>query len=222
MFSPEIREALVSAYSSMAAMSLWEVAAVVLALAYLLLAMRENILCWYAAFASTAIYLFLFWDVSLVMESALQIFYLLIAVYGWWQWRKGRTDSEKMHIHRWSVTTHLYTFAAVGLLTLVFGYVLDNYTSAALPYLDSFTTWGAVVTTYMVTRKVLENWLYWIVIDGAAIYLYIDRELYLTALLFVLYVILVIIGFFQWYALYQQQNLTADPRSMANAHAHAG
>ena len=207
MFSPEIREAITSAY---AAMTLWEVAAVVLALTYLLLAMRENILCWYAAFASTAIYLFLFWDVSLLMESALQIFYLVIAVYGWWQWRHRNRDGEKLHIHRWSASMHLYAFAGVGALTLLFGYVLDNYTSAALPYLDSFTTWGAVVTTYMVTRKVLENWLYWIVIDGAAIYLYIDREMYLTALLFVLYVILVIIGFFQWYTLYRQQHTVSE------------
>ncbi|MBN8430735.1 nicotinamide mononucleotide transporter [Microbulbifer salipaludis] len=202
MLSPEIREAIASAY---AAMTLWEVAAVLLALAYLLLAMRENILCWYAAFASTAIYLFLFWDVSLLMESALQVFYLLMAIYGWWQWRHRKRDGKTLHIHRWSATTHLSAFAAIGVLTLVFGYLLDQYTSAVLPYLDSFTTWGAVVTTYMVTRKVLENWLYWIVIDGAAIYLYIDRELYLTALLFVLYVILVIIGFIQWFALYRKQ-----------------
>ena len=62
----------------------------------------------------------------------------------------------------------------------------------------------------MVTRKVLENWLYWIVIDGAAIYLYIDRGMYLTALLFVLYVILVIIGFFQWYTLYQNQSSSQE------------
>ncbi|MFV8782345.1 nicotinamide riboside transporter PnuC [Microbulbifer sp. SA54] len=202
MFSPEVRESMIAAF---AAMSLWELAAVVLALAYLLLAMREKISCWYAAFASTAIYLFLFWDVSLLMESALQVFYLLIAVYGWWQWRNRPDAQETLHIHRWPVQMHVYAFAAVAFLTLLFGYVLDNYTSAAMPYLDSFTTWGAVVTTYMVTRKVLENWLYWIVIDGAAIYLYIDRELYLTALLFVLYVILVVIGFFQWHALYQKQ-----------------
>lgn len=203
MFDSEIRAAIAS---SVAAMSLWEVAAVVLALAYLLLAMRENILCWYAAFASTAIYLVLFWDVSLLMESALQVFYLLIAVYGWWEWRNRSDSEETLHIHRWPLRMHVYAFVAVGLLTLLFGYVLDNYTSAALPYLDSFTTWGAVVTTYMVTRKVLENWLYWIVIDGAAIYLYVDRELYLTAVLFALYVILVVIGFFQWLTLYRQQN----------------
>ncbi|WP_226702195.1 nicotinamide riboside transporter PnuC [Microbulbifer elongatus] len=207
MLSPEIREAIATAY---AAMTLWEVAAVVLALTYLLLAMRENILCWYAAFASTAIYLFLFWDVSLLMESALQIFYLVIAVYGWWQWRHRNQDGETLHIHRWPAAMHIFAITGVGVLTLVFGYMLNNYTSAALPYLDSFTTWGAVVTTYMVTRKVLENWLYWIVIDGAAIYLYIDRGMYLTALLFVLYVILVIIGFFQWYTLYQNQSSSQD------------
>lgn len=191
-------------------MSIWELAAVVLALAYLLLAMRENILCWYAAFASTAIYLVLFWDVSLLMESALQVFYLLMAIYGWWQWRNGSGQKAALHIHHWPARTHLFAVTAVGILTLAFGYMLDNYTSAALPYLDSFTTWGAVVTTYMVTRKVLENWLYWVVIDGAAIYLYIDRGLYLTALLFVLYVIIVIIGFFQWYALYQQQQAAPE------------
>lgn len=202
MFSPEVRDAITS---SLAAMSLWELAAVILALAYLLLAMRENILCWYAAFASTAIYLFLFWDVSLLMESALQVFYLLIAIYGWWQWRHRNDASKERHIHRWRARTHLLAFSFIGLLTLLFGYVLDNYTSAALPYLDSFTTWGAVVTTYMVTRKVIENWLYWIVIDGAAIYLYIDRELYLTAVLFALYVLLVVIGFFQWLSLYRKQ-----------------
>ncbi|QHQ40876.1 nicotinamide riboside transporter PnuC [Microbulbifer hydrolyticus] len=219
MFSPQVREAITT---SLAAMSLWEVAAVVLALAYLLLAMRENILCWYAAFASTAIYLFLFWDVSLLMESALQIFYLLIAVYGWWQWRNRTGSGEPLHIHRWPLQRHLLAFTGIGILTLTVGYLLDNYTSAALPYLDSFTTWGAVVTTYMVTRKVLENWLYWIVIDGAAIYLYIDRELYLTALLFVLYVILVIVGFFQWSSLYRKQSGNHTHRVPAVNDAHAG
>ncbi|WP_334078396.1 nicotinamide riboside transporter PnuC [Microbulbifer sp. M83] len=194
--------------ASLAAMSLWEIAAVILALAYLLLAMREKISCWYAAFASTAIYLFLFWDVSLLMESALQVFYLAMAVYGWWQWQHHRDRQQDLHIHRWSLRRHLLAIAAVGALTLVFGYTLQANTSAALPYLDSFTTWGAVLTTFMVTRKVLENWLYWIVVDGASIYLYLDRELYLTALLFLVYVILVVIGFFQWLAIYRREQTT--------------
>ncbi|MCW8126933.1 nicotinamide riboside transporter PnuC [Microbulbifer halophilus] len=214
MISPEVRDAIATSF---AAMSLWELAAVVLALAYLLLAMREKILCWYAAFSSTAIYLVLFWDVSLLMESALQVFYLLIAVYGWRQWKNRNGGQQSLHIHRWSPTVHLAAIATVALLTLVCGYGLQRYTDAAMPYLDSFTTWGAVVTTYMVTRKVLENWLYWVVVDGAAIYLYIDRELYLTAVLFVLYVIIVIIGFFNWLALYRQQARESNPPLMAES-----
>ncbi|WP_445363993.1 nicotinamide riboside transporter PnuC [Microbulbifer sp. ANSA003] len=216
MFDQDISTAI---SASIAAMSLWEVAAVILALAYLLLAMREKIICWYAAFVSTAIYLFLFWDVSLLMESALQVFYLLMAVYGWWQWRNHRNRQDDLRIHRWSGKTHSIVIGATLILTLLIGYLLDRNTSAALPYLDSFTTLGAIVTTYMVTRKVLENWLYWIVVDGASIYLYLDRELYLTAVLFMLYLVLVVIGYFQWLAIFRKEKKQPDsaPQTMAAA-----
>jgi nicotinamide mononucleotide transporter len=199
------QDTLTAIKAAAAMMSAWELLAVILALAYLLLAMKEKISCWYAAFISTSIYIFLFWDVSLLMESALQVFYLIMAVYGWWQWRHHADKQQDLAIHCWSVKTHLLVFAAVGALTLAFGYGLAQNTQAALPYLDSFTTWGAVITTYMVTRKVLENWIYWIVIDAASVYLYIDRGLYLTALLFMIYVVLVVVGFYQWYALYQRE-----------------
>ena len=189
------------------AMSLWELAAVVLALAYLLLAMKQHISCWYAAFFSTLIYIFLFWNVDLLMESALQIYYLAMAVYGWWQWRHHQNGEKDLAIHRWSLQTHGLVLFGLCSLTLVSGYWLQQSTEAALPYLDSFTTWGAVITTYMVARKVLENWLYWIVIDAASVYLYVDRGLYLTAILFVLYVVLVVFGFFQWRSIYRQQTI---------------
>ena len=74
-----------------------------------------------------------------------------------------------------------------------------------MPCLDSCTTWGAGLTTYMVAKKVLENWIYWFVIDALAIYLYIDRELYLTALLMAVYVIMVIFGYAAWLKIYKSQ-----------------
>ena len=191
-------------------MSLWELAAVVLGVAYLLLAMRESILCWYAAFISTLIFTFLFWDASLLMESALQIYYLGMAVYGWYQWQHGNQNSaqeqSELAISRWSLKQHLTAIGATLILTVTSGYLLSEYSSAALPYLDSFTTCGAVITTYMVARKILENWLYWIVIDGLSVYLYIDRGLYLTALLFAAYVVIVCFGYWQWLKHYQQSN----------------
>jgi len=203
-------------------MSILEVIAVILGVAYLVLAMRQNILCWYAAFGSTAIFSWLFWDVSLVMESGLNVYYLIMAVYGWWVWRGNAQASSALsagttagieaieikavEIKRWSLSRHALVIIGILLISLATGYGLEQNTSAALPYLDSFTTWGAVITTYMVAQKILENWLYWLVIDTVAIYLYIDRELYLTALLMCIYVVLAVLGWFMWLKEYRQQN----------------
>jgi len=202
------------------AMSIWEVLGVLLGLAYLALAMNQNILCWYAAFGSTAIFSWLFWDVSLFMESALNVYYLLMAVYGWWVWQ-GNTKSMRdgiipiegpKLIQTWSVSRHFLVITGVILLSLITGYGLEKNTSAALPYLDSFTTWGAVVTTYMVAQKVLENWVYWLVIDTIAIYLYVDRELYLLALQMVIYIVMIMMGWLMWSKEYrQQENEVASP-----------
>jgi nicotinamide mononucleotide transporter len=191
------------------AMSYWEVIAVILGIAYLVLAMRQNSLCWYAAFGSTAIYTWLFFDVSLLMESALSFYYLIMAVYGWYVWNKtpmAAGESTTIPVITWSKKQHALTIIAVCILTLISGYLLSNHTGAVMPYLDSFTTWGAVITTYMVAKKVLENWIYWIVIDTLAIYLYIDRELYLTSALMATYVVLAFIGFNAWNKSLKQQD----------------
>lgn len=178
--------------------SWWEVPAVVLAILYLVLAARENIWCWAAAFASTAIYIYVFFDVNLFLESALQIYYLGMAVYGWDQWRRPSAQSSTLPISTWSLKTHSVVIAATGAIVVTSGFLLRANTAAALPYVDAFTTWYAVVTTYMVTKKILENWLYWFVIDSVSIYLYLSRELYLTALLFVAYLVIVVFGYLKW------------------------
>ncbi len=183
-----------------------EALAVVLGILYLLLAMREQVSCWYAAFCSTLIFLYLFWEADLLMESALQIYYLGMAVYGWWQWQRGGSESsDALPIRRWTTRQHLGAVAAVLAGSAISGALLMHYTGAALPFVDSFTTWGAVLTTWMVARKILENWLYWIVIDSVSVLIYLDRELYLTAGLFVAYVIIVIFGFLTWHRHYQNQ-----------------
>lgn len=169
-----------------------------LAIAYLLLAMRQNIWCWAAALVSTGIYMFLFFDVTLYMESALQVFYVGAAVYGWWRWRQTGGPESGLPVSSWPWQRHLVVVAGVLALSAASGYVLASRTDAALPYLDSFTTWGAVVTTWMVTVKLLENWLYWIVIDLCSIWLYVERGLHPTAWLFALYVVLAVGGYVMW------------------------
>jgi nicotinamide mononucleotide transporter len=189
------------AISAAQAMSYWDVIAVVLGIAYIVLAMRQNSLCWYAAFGSTGIYTWLFFDVSLLMESALSFYYLIMAVYGWYVWNKtpnASNTSNTLPVTTWNVKQHTLTILGVFALTFISGYLLSNHTGAVMPYLDSFTTWGAVITTYMVAKKVLENWIYWIVINTLAIYLYVDRELYLTSALMASYVVLSVVGFNAW------------------------
>lgn len=175
--------------------SLWEAAAVLLAIAYLLLAIREDVWCWAAGIASAAIYFVLLARVALYMESALQIFYIGVSVYGWRRW--GRPAAE-LRIRTWGLTQHAGAIAAVAAATFVTGGLLHAWTPAALPYLDAFIAWGSILTTWMVAQKILENWLYWFALDSLCIYVYLERGLPLTAALFALYLVLIVIGFRAW------------------------
>ena len=176
----------------------WEWLAVILAVCYLGLAIKENSLCWPAAFFSTAIYSFLFFDVNLYMESLLNIYYLAMAVYGWYQWRGAKQSLAEKKITSWSKKTHVTVIAISIILVIIVGNVLIKYTDQDFAFLDSFTTLFAIITTYMVTQKILENWIYWIVIDSVSIYIYLSKGLALTAVLFLLYVILAFVGWKAW------------------------
>tara|TARA_B110000908_G_scaffold6905_1_gene8629 strand:- start:490 stop:1080 length:591 start_codon:yes stop_codon:yes gene_type:complete len=188
-----------------------ETLAVALGISYLLLAMRENSLCWYCAFFSTAIYVYIFGDVSLYMESALNVYYMGMAVYGWLQWQKGGANHSGVEIVRWTAKHHIICILVILIASVISGYLLSVNTDARLPYLDSFTTWASVLTTVMVARKVLENWLYWIVINSVSIYLYIDRDLDQTAAMFTLYLVLSVLGYVAWKKNYvlQDRQITA-------------
>lgn len=177
----------------------WEWLAVALALAYLWLAIRQSAWCWPAAITSTLIYLFLMYHAALYMEAVLQLFYIGVALYGWRAWVAGG-PGDSLLVHRWPWRRHLAALAGILILSAASGALLTRYTPAALPYADAFTTWGAVVTTWMVARKVLENWLYWFVIDSVSIYLYVSRELYLTAGLFLIYLVMIVAGYRAWRA----------------------
>ena len=188
-----------------------ETLAVALGISYLLLAMCENSLCWYCAFFSTAIYVYIFGDVSLYMESALNVYYMGMAVYGWLQWQKGGANHSGVEIVRWTAKHHIICILVILIASVISGYLLSVNTDARLPYLDSFTTWASVLTTVMVARKVLENWLYWIVINSVSIYLYIDRDLDQTAAMFTLYLVLSVLGYVVWKKNYvlQDRQITA-------------
>jgi nicotinamide mononucleotide transporter len=184
----------------LAAVSPLEVASVAFALAYLVLAIRQNILCWPAALLGTLLSLAVFVEAKLYPESALQLFYAAMALYGWQQWQRrdrGAEVAEELPVSVWPLRYHAAALGGTLVAAAAIGYALSK-TNAAFPYLDSFTSVAAVVTTYMVAKKILENWLYWFVIDGLSLYIYWARELYLYAGLFVVYLVLIVLGFQSW------------------------
>lgn len=191
--------------SGFTAMSHWEYAAVALSVIYLLLAIKENSWCWPAAFVSTLINTLLFWNGALLMESLLNFYYMVMAVVGWYWWKNAK-ENVALPIQSWSLEKHTLLIVGTGIATLVFGYIMDNYTHAEMAYLDSFTTCFAIVTTYLVAQKVLENWLYWVVIDAASMYLYYAKGYYPTLALFVFYTFMAVWGFKTWYEEFEQRS----------------
>ena len=181
-------------------MTSWEMVAVFLSVTYLLLAIKQNLWCWVAAFISTLIYTILFFDASLLMDSALNMFYLVMAIYGWYSWKYGNgiNKNEELEITSYGLNKNLKIIGTLVIVSLILGYIMANYTSADFAYLDTFTTVFAVFTTYTLTKKVLENWLYWIVIDSVSIYIYINKGFYLTAVLFAFYTVLAFIAYNNW------------------------
>ena len=175
--------------------SIIESAAVFFSILYVILALKESIWCWGAAAISVILYIYICYTAQLYPETGLQVFYLFMAFYGYYQWNK---NDSTLQIQQWTITKHLLILLIGAILTFLMGFYFSLYTNAALPLVDSFTTVFSVFSTYMVAKKVLGNWLYWIVIDAVSVYLYFSRDLHLTSLLFMGYTIIAIFGYFSW------------------------
>ena len=190
-----------------------EICAVLLALAYVILAIQQRRICWLAAIISAMLYVHIFWQVALYLEALLQVFYIVMALYGWSAWgrhqprdhshnhnhsKNKNKNKSQSQIQTWTGQQHLIACTAVISLSLILGWGMQTWTDAALPFYDAATTVCALLATWMVTQKLLENWLYWIAINAVSIGLYLARDLSLTAALFVGYVILAIVGYRTW------------------------
>ena len=188
-----------------AQMSGWEIAAALMGVAYILLAAKESQWCWPFAFFSTIIYTVLFWEGQLPMQALLNFYYIGMAVYGYWLWRKHGKTENTLAITSWGWPKNL-AFIAIGLIiSATATYYLTTNNQSQSPALDAYTTVFAVMNTWLMAKKVLQNWLYWVIIDAAAVVLYVETSYYATAALFVLNTILAIAGYTSWVKLHKQQ-----------------
>ncbi len=193
-------------FNALLAQSGWEWLAASLGILYVVLAAKESIWCWPAALASTAIYTTLFWEGQLPMQAVLNAYYMGMAVYGFILWQKHAVAEDNLHISSHPLNFHILFISFGIVLTILIGLYLSSMAESRLPYLDAAVTVFSLMNTVLMVRKILESWIYWIVINSAAIALYFQTGYYVTILMFMVYFVLAIYGYLSWKKLQNQSN----------------
>jgi len=176
--------------------------AVACGLANIYLTVRQNIWCWPVGVVMVSLYIYIFFNAKLYSDTGLQVFFLVMQFYGWYEWTRGPVE----HARSLSAVTRLarrgwiLTTAGVAAGTAVLGGVMRHFTDAALPYPDAFTTSLSVIAQFQLTRKILDNWTLWILADIVYIAVYAVKTLYWTAGLYVVFLILCVQGYREWRA----------------------
>lgn len=172
-------------------------------LLYVILIAKEKNIGWVFGFLGATLYTYICYTNQLFLESSLQIFYVLMAIVGYINWHKGSINAS-LNIIEWTFKKHIFSIFILVLFVFIIGFVFSKYTSQQNPYIDAFTTIFSLFTTYLVTIKVLSNWLYWIIINLFSIYLYFENELILTSFL---YILMTLFAYYGWKSWQKKMNL---------------
>lgn len=177
-----------------------ELLGTVFGLLYILLSIKQNIWCWPAGLITSALYIYVFFVTKFYADMGLQVYYLVVSIYGWYHWMFGSKSKKQddLKISKTSLKMGLVLLSATIILFVVIAYILVNYTDSEVPYWDSFTTAASFVATWMLARKLIEHWLIWIVVDAVSLGLYVYKGLYPTVILFAVYTVLALLGYMEW------------------------
>jgi nicotinamide mononucleotide transporter len=190
-----------------------EAVAASLSLLYTVLAIRQQAWCWLFGLLSTLLTVKLMLEANLVADVLLQIYYAGIACYGFWYWNKTSTQKLQSHLSEFNLTQHVMLAGTTGIVGFGLGEILAHFTQTDYPYLGAQISCFAVLATWMTARKIVSNWLYWVLIDAASLSIYLAKGLNYFSLLFLIYLILALIGYRQWKTAYQ--SLHAAKKSLS-------
>lgn len=176
-----------------------EILGVIFSIAYLIFSIRQNILLWPLGIASALLYMVVFYQSKFYADMGLNGYYVVISIYGWILWKKGSGESGTgLPVSRLGKRQALILFLITALVFAGIGVMLDRFTDSPVPYWDAFTTALSFTATWMLARKILENWILWIIVDAVSMALYLYRGLYPTLLLFAIYTTMAVIGYLKW------------------------
>ena len=162
------------------------------------LSTREHIASWPTAIVNVALYFVVFQRAKLYADMGLQVVYLALSVYGWYEWKFGGTDRTELRVTRTSRRQAAILVALAVSFGAVLGLYLDRNTDAALPWIDSAAVATSLAAQWMMTRKLLENWLVWVAVDVVYVAMFITKGLYVTSVLYAAFLLLATQGFFLW------------------------
>ncbi|MEA1887792.1 MAG: nicotinamide riboside transporter PnuC [Bacteroidota bacterium] len=167
---------------------------------YVILEIRQSIWLWPVGLITSAIYVWVFFASKFYADMALQSYYVVISIYGWYWWLKGgeKYDSDSLPVTRVSMKLAGILLFIFLLLFAGIWYLLFNYTDSPVPVGDAFTTALSIVATWMLARKIIEHWILWIIADFVSMGLYIYKGLYPTVILFAVYTVMAVIGYREW------------------------
>jgi nicotinamide mononucleotide transporter len=183
-----------------------EIVSVITGLIYLYFSVRQKIWLWPWGILTSAFCIVVFYEKQLYADMGLNVYYLLISIYGWHHWilRKDNASHDSIKISTLTISEWLPYLAVTLFLTISFALILINIPQkigllpSSVPWWDAFLTAGSIVATWMLARKVLEQWLWWIIIDSLSTGVFLYKELYFMAGLFVVYTIMSIVGYLKW------------------------
>jgi nicotinamide mononucleotide transporter len=177
-----------------------EIIAAALGLACVWLTVRRHIACWPTGLAMVLLYIVIFYHAKLYSDMLLQVVYVFLQIYGWHAWLRGGPDNSPLAVHRLPAS-HMLPWVVVCLSgTLLLGWLMRSYTDASFPHIDAWAAVASLIAQWFMGRKVLESWLVWIAVDVVSIGLYLAKELYPTAALYAVFLILATWGWFEWKA----------------------
>jgi len=181
------------------AVSALEVVAFVLASVMVVLNMRVNPIAWPLAIISSLLYFALFWNSKLYGDASLQVFFALVALWGWWQWLRGTAaDGSALRVRSLDAVARGWVFAALVLAWPATGWFLKRYTDTDVPWWDAFPTAGSVIGQWLLGRKYIENWAAWVVVNVVSVGLFAYKGLWLTTLLYTLFIAMSFMGWRAW------------------------
>ena len=159
---------------------------------------RQNVLGWFFGIVNAVLYVAVFWQVRLYADVGLQVYYFATSIYGWWLWLYGGKSHDGVQVT--NTPSKLYpVFALIFVvMTLSWGFLLGRFTNASLTYADSALTIASLIAQWMMARKYLENWLIWIVADACYTAMYFYKDLHLTAILYLVFLVLAAMGYMKW------------------------